>query len=42
MRATILPSAIILIKVHGQYDDQGVYCGLNTASGVFLICITQL
>ena len=21
----------------GQYDDQGVYCGLSTASEVFLI-----
>ena len=25
-----------------QYDGQGVYCGLNTASEVFLIFTTQL
>ena len=40
MRATILPQAIILTKVHmgyGQYVDQGVYHGLSTASEVVLI-----
>ena len=42
MRATILPKAIILTKGHGQYDDQGLYCGLSTASEVFLIFTTQL
>ena len=26
----------------GQYDGQGVYCGLSTASEVFLIFTTQL
>ena len=25
-----------------QYDDQGVYCGLSTASEMFLIFTTQL
>ena len=25
----------------GQYDGQGVYCGLSTASEVFLIFTTQ-
>ena len=27
---------------HSQYDSQGVYCGLSTASEVFLISATQL
>ena len=27
---------------HGQYDGQGEYCGLRTASEVFLIFTTQL
>ena len=31
MRATILPKAILLT------NGQGVYCGLKTASSVFLI-----
>ena len=31
-----------LIAVLNQYDGQGVYCGLNTASEVFLIFSTQL
>ena len=26
----------------GQYNGQGVYCGLSTASGVFPIFTTQL
>ena len=26
----------------GQYDDQGMYCGLSTASEVFLIFTSQL
>ena len=26
----------------GPYNDQGVYCGLSTASEVFLIFTTQL
>ena len=26
----------------GQYDGQGVYCGLSTASEVFLIFTTQI
>ena len=44
MRATIFPYAIILTKVHihGQYNGQGAYCGLSTASEVFLIFTTQL
>ena len=45
MRVTILPLAFILTKAHkgrGQYDGQGVYCGLSTASEVFLIFTTQL
>ena len=40
MTATILPWAIILTKA--QYNSQGVYCGLSTASEVFLIFTTQL
>ena len=28
-------------KCRGQYDGQGVYCGLRTASEVFLIFATQ-
>ena len=39
MRATRLPKAIILNKAH---DGQGMYCGLSTASEVFLIFTTQL
>ena len=46
MRATILPKAIILTKAvgeyNGQYNGQGVYCGLSTASEVFLTFTTQL
>ena len=42
MRATVLPYAIIQTKVFGQYDGQGVYCGLSTASEMFLISTTQL
>ena len=44
MRATILPYAIILTKAHmaSQYDCQGQYCGLSTASEMFLIFTTQL
>ena len=42
MRTTILPWAIILTKARGQYNSQGVYCGLSTASEVFLIFTTQL
>ena len=42
MRATILPKAMVLTKARGQYDGQGVYCGLITASDVFLIFTTQL
>ena len=37
MRSTILPYAVILTKDHSQYNGQGVYCGLSTASEVFLI-----
>ena len=29
-------------KGHSQYDCHGVYCGLSTASEVFLIFTTQL
>ena len=39
MRATRLPKAIILTKAN---DGQGVYCGMSTASEVFLIFTTQL
>ena len=47
MRATILPWAMILTKAHRaavsmNYDGQEVYCGLSTASEVFLIFTTQL
>ena len=42
MSATILPYAYILTKAHSQYDGQGVYCGLSTASEVFLIFTTIL
>ena len=48
MRAIILLYAIILTKAHRaaisiiQYNGQGVYCGLSTASEVFLIFTTQL
>ena len=44
MRATILPWAVILTKAHraaGQYDGQGVYCGLSIVSEVFLIYSCQ-
>ena len=37
MRDTILPKAIILTKGHGQYNGPGVYCGLSTASELFLL-----
>ena len=40
MRVTILPYAVILAKA--QYDGQGVYCGLSTASEVFITFTTQL
>ena len=44
MRVTILPYAVIMTKAvgRGQYDVQGVYCGLSTASEVFLTFTTQL
>ena len=46
MRATVpLALAIILIKAHRAVVSimaKGVYCGLNTASEVFLIITTQL
>ena len=47
MRATMLPKAVILTKVHRaavsiRYNGQGVYCGLSTASEVFLIFTTRL
>ena len=42
MRATIIPHAIILTKARGQYNGQGVCCGLSTAFEVFLIFTTQL
>ena len=37
MRVTIFPLAIILTKAKGcsQYDGQGEYCGLSTASELF-------
>ena len=44
MRATILPEAIILAKAHRAAVSimaKG-YCGLSTASEVFLIFTTQL
>ena len=45
MRATILPKVIILLRPvglwSGQYNRQGVYCGLSTASEVFLTFTTQ-
>ena len=39
MRDTILPKAVILSKaqVCCQYDGQGQYCGLRSASEVFLM-----
>ena len=40
MRAILLPSAIILTKAHK--DGQGKYCGLSTASEVFLDFTTQI
>ena len=44
MRATILPEAIIMTRSYsnGQYNNQGVYCGLSTATEVFLIFTTWL
>ena len=45
MRATILPYPIILSKAHRATVSimaKWVYCGLNTASEVFLIFSTQL
>ena len=48
MRVTILPKAIILTKAHRAAVSmiancrQGVYCGLSSASEVFLVFITQL
>ena len=41
MRVKILPMAIMPIGC-GQYDGQGVYCGLSTASEVFLIFTTKI
>ena len=46
MRVTILPNAIIYTdqgpQGRGQYDGQGEYYGLSTASEMFLIFTTQL
>ena len=46
MRATILPKTIILTKAHraavSMMAMDGVYCGLSTASEVFLNFTTQL
>ena len=45
MRATILPWAVKLTKAHRAAVSimaKGVYCGLSTASEVFLIFTTQL
>ena len=46
MRVTILPYIGYHIdqgpQGRGQYDDQGVYCGLSTVSEVFLNFTTQL
>ena len=46
MRAIILQYAIIMTKgnkaVLSMMHGQGVYCGLSTASEVFLIFTTQL
>ena len=45
MRATILPKAVILTNARratGHDDQQGVYCGLSTASEVFLNFTMQL
>ena len=43
MRATILPEATILTKAHwAAVNGLGEYCGLSTASEVFLIFTTQL
>ena len=45
MRAIILPKAVILTDAHratGHYDLQGVYCGLSTASEVFLNFTMQM
>ena len=45
MRATILPQGYHTDQGplgRGQYNGQGVYCGLSTPSAVFLIFTTQL
>ena len=46
MRVTILPSRGCYTdqgpQGRSQYYGQGVYCGLNTASEVFLIFTTRL
>ena len=46
MRVTILPYRLSHTdqgpKGRGQYDGQGMYCGLSTAPEVFLILTTQL
>ena len=42
MRATILPYIDRGPLDLGQYDGEGVYCGLSTASEVFLSFSTQL
>ena len=45
MRAVICPNAMILTKAQravSQYECQGAYCGLSTASEVFLIFNTQI
>ena len=45
MRATILPYAVILAKVHRAAPSMmanGVYCSLSTGSEVFLNFTTQL
>ena len=42
MRATILPETVILTKAHrAAAKGKGVYCGLSTASEVFLFFPTQ-
>ena len=45
MRVTILPLGYYTDQGpygRGQYNGQGVYCGLSTASEVFLILTTHL
>ena len=42
MRATILPYATILTKVHRAYDGQGVDCGLSTVSEVFFLFLLPI